>query len=173
MYKKYCSAFIMIPSVNLIVAMNKKGVIGEQNKLPWALPNDLRHFKETTRNHTVIMGRNTYLSIGKALPHRHNIVLSRQSNWQAHNCLHATNLSSALTISVTFAPCKVFIIGGAQIYREALPLVSTIYLTLVHIEKDGDSYFPTTWNDLLTNWRYCYLAAFVLWCVCRSLEGTY
>ena len=128
--------------LSLIVALDAQGVIGKDNSIPWRHPVDVRHFRRVTAGHAIIMGRATYESIGKPLPKRHNIVVTRKQDYRAEGCLIAHDLASALELAYALdaEPC---IIGGTQLYREALPLVTRIYLTLVPGEHEGDSYFPT------------------------------
>ncbi len=128
------------PILSIIVAIARNRVIGRGNRLPWHLPADLRHFKQTTMGHPIIMGRKTYESIGRPLPGRQNIVITRNRNFRAEGCLVVHSLQEALA-AVPDAE-EVFIIGGASLYREALPLADRIYLTLVDAEVEGDTVFP-------------------------------
>jgi dihydrofolate reductase len=127
--------------VSAIVAMSENRVIGRDNQLPWKISGDLKRFKLITLGHPVIMGRKTFESIGKLLPGRENIIISRQSDFSFPGAVVFHRLEDAL------AHCKktaseAFIIGGAEIYRLSMPYVSRIYLTLVHREIEGDTYFP-------------------------------
>lgn len=123
----------------VIAAMSKNRVIGKDNKLPWDLPEDLKRFKELTLNKTVIMGRKTFDSIGKPLPNRDNIVLSR-SNINIDGVQVAASIEKALEFA---NPDKdVFIIGGQNIYEQTMELVDYIYLTVVNSTIEGDAYFP-------------------------------
>lgn len=124
--------------VTLVVARADNGVIGRDNALPWRLPADLRHFKRLTLGKPVIMGRRTFESIGKPLPGRENIVLTRDTGWQAAGVTVAAGLDTALAND---AP-EVSVIGGAQVYAVALPLADRIYLTEVHATPDGDTVLP-------------------------------
>lgn len=132
-----------VEPLNLIVAMSDKRVIGKDGKLPWSVPEDMRHFKATTMGHAIIMGRKTYESIGRPLPGRTNIVLTRDPwAWSApKGVLAVTSLDDALAFARGIDP-EPFIIGGASVYAEALPLVTRIYLTIVHGEYEGDAFFP-------------------------------
>lgn len=128
----------------IIVAAAKNGVIGIENRLPWHLPQDLKYFKSVTMGKPVIMGRKTYESIGRPLPGRMNIVVTRDKSWNASSDLVVVHsLDDALKV----AACnesgaeEAMVIGGAQIYREALPLVDRVYLTEVGIEPEGDAFF--------------------------------
>ncbi len=126
--------------LSVIAAVARNNVIGNENKLLWHMPADLKHFKSVTSGHSVIMGRKTYESIGRALPNRRNIVISRQAGYSAAGCEMSRSLDEAITA------CKgeeeVFIIGGADIYRQALSLSDRIYLTRVAADFKGDAYFP-------------------------------
>lgn len=125
---------------NIIAAVAKNGVIGKNNQLPWHLPDDLKHFKQLTEGHMVIMGRKTFESIGKPLPKRLNIVITRQKNYQKPGVVTAANLTDALTQAPDYQ--KIFIIGGASLYQMALPLAERFYLTEVLADVAGDAYFP-------------------------------
>ncbi|MFO8140375.1 MAG: dihydrofolate reductase [Marinobacter sp.] len=137
----------------LIVAMARNRVIGRNNQLPWYLPGDLRYFKQATMGKPIIMGRKTWESIGRPLPRRMNVVISRNPEWQAPaGTVAAGSLEAALVKAEAQAELEggeeVMIIGGGQIYAEALPMVDRIYITQVHAEVDGDAYFPEVdWND--------------------------
>lgn len=126
-------------TVSIVVAISENHVIGKDNKLLWYLPNDLKHFKEITSGHTVIMGRKTYESVGKPLPNRRNIIITRQ-NITIEGCEVVNSIEAALALCTNEA--EVFIVGGAEIYRQSMHLTDRIYLTIVHKEFDGDSYFP-------------------------------
>jgi dihydrofolate reductase len=126
--------------ISLIVAVADNGVIGRGGSLPWHLPDDLAHFKRTTLGKPVIMGRRTFVSIGRALPGRQNVVVSRDPGFTARGCLVARDLDEALGLHST-AP-EQLVIGGASLYEEALPRAQRIYLTRVHASPAGDVYFP-------------------------------
>jgi dihydrofolate reductase len=125
---------------SLIVAAAENGVIGRGNRLPWHLPADLAHFKRTTMGRPVIMGRRTWESIGKPLPGRRNIVVSRTPGFSAPGCVVAPDLSSAYALSA--GETEVFVIGGTQLYEAALPGADRIYLTRVLASVEGDARFP-------------------------------
>lgn len=125
--------------LSIVVALSKNKAIGKDNQLLWHLPTDLKHFKNITSGGTVVMGRKTYDSIGKALPNRKNIVISRQQNLILDDAVVVASLNEALAQT---NDNEVFIIGGADIFKLALPLCSTIYLTTVHEEFDADTFFP-------------------------------
>jgi dihydrofolate reductase len=126
--------------ISSIVAMAENGVIGRNNQLPWHLPADLKHFKNITSGHAILMGRKTFESIGRPLPQRTNIVLTRNERYQADGCLIAKTLEEA--VALTPPHQDLFIIGGAEIYKQYLPQVQKLYLTLIHQSFSGDAYFP-------------------------------
>ncbi len=132
--------------VALIWAMAPNHVIGRNNKLPWYLPNDLKYFKQVTFGKPVIMGRKTFESIGKPLPGRTNIVISRNPDFQAPGCRVVDSLAAALELADSVALIEgieeVMVMGGGEIYRQALPYADRLYLTEVHAEIEGDAYFP-------------------------------
>lgn len=126
--------------ISLIVAMAENRVIGKDNELPWHLPDDLKWFKKSTLGKPIIMGRKTWESIGRPLPGRRNIVVSRNPDYHAEGCETVTDLNAVL--ASTDCLDEVVIIGGAGLYEVALPFVQRIYLTRVHADVDGDTYFP-------------------------------
>ncbi len=136
--------------VSSIVAVAKNNVIGRQNDIPWYLPSDLKYFKKTTLNHHIIMGRNCFESIGRALPKRTNIVITRQPFFMASNCLVARSIEEALEIALDNGEQEAFIIGGGQIYTQSVPFWDKIYLTEVDLDVKGDIFFPSInyeeWN---------------------------
>lgn len=125
-----------------IVVMSKNHVIGKNNQLLWHLPDDLKHFKNLTLHQVIIMGRKTYTSIGKALPSRINIVITHDEQFVAPDCTVVSSISAAFSEAEKYADKKIFVIGGGEIYRQAMPFITTIYLTLVDANIDGDTYFP-------------------------------
>lgn len=129
-----------MPQCCLIAALARNRVIGRDNRLPWHLPDDLRHFKALTLGHPVLMGRKTYESIGRPLPGRVNIVVTRQPGWQAAGVQVAHSLAEALAQAADAT--QVFVIGGATLYVEALPLADVLYLTEIEQDVNGDSSFP-------------------------------
>jgi len=131
---------------SLIVAAAENGVIGLQGQLPWRLPADLQHFKALTLGHPIVMGRRTFESIGRALPGRTNIVVTGQPTWPAPaGVLLAHSLPEALALAAQQPGGEeVCVIGGGEIYRQALPAVDVVYLTEVHTTvPDGDAFFPS------------------------------
>ena len=131
--------------ISIIVAMSRNRVIGLKSKLPWHLPSDLTHFRQLTMGHPVIMGRKTYESLPnhfRPLPGRSNIVLSRSLN-NSSQVLIARSLENALDIAkVEPGHEEVFVIGGASVYEQALPIANRLYLTTVETECEGDAFFP-------------------------------
>ncbi len=131
--------------ISIIAAMDKNRGIGKDNALPWAgkTPRDMKHFRELTTGHTVIMGRKTFDSIGKALPNRMNIVLTRDKGWSAKDVWHEHSFEAALKEAARNGSSEeVFIIGGASLYAEALPLANRMYLTEIDGEFTCDTFFP-------------------------------
>ena len=128
--------------ISVIVAYGKNRVIGKDNKMPWHLPADLRYFKETTLGKTVVMGRKTFESIGKALPGRKNVVISSQEGINATGCEVISSFEAALQIAKEE---EIFIIGGATIYEQAIEHADLLYITFIEEDFDGDAFFPE-WN---------------------------
>lgn len=129
------------PRVSLIAAVARNGVIGRGNALPWHLPQDLKRFRALTTGHPIIMGRRTYESLGRPLPNRHNLVVTRDPHFAAAGCSVAASLEAAIA-ACAGATDEIFIIGGAQIYRQALPLAQRLYLTEIDQDFEGDTHFP-------------------------------
>jgi dihydrofolate reductase len=128
--------------VSIIVAASTNNVIGRNNQLIWHLPNDLSFFKNTTWGSVVIMGRKTFESVNKALPGRINIVITKQPQWKADNVITAKNLNDSLE-KANETNCKeIFVIGGGEIYKECFSTTDRIYLTRVHAQIEGDTFFP-------------------------------
>jgi dihydrofolate reductase len=126
--------------IAVIAAMTDNRVIGRDGTIPWDLPEDRRHFRELTLGHTVIMGRKTFESIGRPLPGRRTIILSRRRDFRAEGCLVVHDLDAAL--AAASGENEVFICGGGELYREALPRAGRLYLTVIHLPVDGDTFFP-------------------------------
>ena len=126
--------------IAIVVAMAENRVIGRENRLPWHLPADLRHFKQLTLGKPVLMGRRTHESIGRPLPGRTNIVVTCDRSYTAPGCVVAHSLESALEAAAGGA--EAMVIGGTELYRQLLPRADRIYLTLVHAEFVGDAFFP-------------------------------
>lgn len=138
--------------VSAIVATAKNNVIGKDNGIPWYLPADLKFFKRTTLNRHIIMGRKTYESIGHPLPKRTNIIITRNLYYVISNCLVAHSIEEALAIAKDNDEVEVFIIGGSEIYKKAMPFLDRIYLTEVNLEIEGDTFFlslsPSEWKEV-------------------------
>ncbi|RJR15063.1 dihydrofolate reductase [Candidatus Microgenomates bacterium] len=147
--------------ISLIAAISQNRVIGNENKLLWHIPQDLQRFRALTSGHPVIMGRKTYESIGRPLPNRTNIIVTRDRNFAANKCLIAHSLEEAIEIaqkhlsdfeefqkvknsvpSSGVDPNEIFVIGGGQIYQEAIKFAHKLYLTIVHQDFSGDAIFP-------------------------------
>lgn len=126
--------------ISIIAAVDRNLTIGRKGGLPWKLPADLRHFRDLTTGHVVIMGRKTYDSIGKLLPNRINIVISGKSNLDIPGCIIAASVEEAL--NKTPDNQEIFIIGGGEIYNQFLPLAQKLYLTKIDHQFDGDIFFP-------------------------------
>ncbi len=126
--------------ISLIVAMTRERVIGIDNKLPWSIPEDLKRFRQITSGHPVIMGRKTYESIGRPLPKRPNIVISRQKDLRIEGVTVVSSLTAALEL--VKSEKEVFVIGGGEIFKEALPMAHRFYITWVEEKIAGDAYFP-------------------------------
>ncbi len=127
------------PCLTLVVAYARNRVIGRDNTLPWRLPGDLAHFKRTTLGHPIIMGRNTWESLGRPLPGRHNIVISRNPDYRAEGATVVDSLQAALH---AVQGEQAFVIGGAQIYTQALALATRIIATEIQADVPGDAFFP-------------------------------
>ncbi len=126
--------------ISLIAAMAKHRVIGKDNTMPWHMPADLAHFRQVTTGKPVIMGRKTFDSIGRLLPGRRNIIISRQAKPDGLNADWVHSLEQALDLVVGID--EVMVIGGGELYRQALPLANRLYITEIDVEVTGDAYFP-------------------------------
>jgi len=131
--------------ISLIVAMSENRVIGRDGGLPWRLSADLRRFKRLTMGHHIIMGRKTFQTIGRLLPGRTSVVLTRRTGFHAGGAVVAHHIEEAKGLAA--GDDEVFVIGGGEIYREALPSVDRIYMTLVHASIEGDTFFPELQPD--------------------------
>ena len=159
-------------NISIIVAVSENNTIGKNNQLLWRLPNDLKFFKNTTWGMPVIMGRKTFESFGKALKGRFNIVITRQKDWKADNVIKAKDLNDAL-VKASQTNCKeAFIMGGGEIYGQYIKIADKIYITRVHTEKEGDTYFPvidrnkwklTSYEDFLRDEKHPYDYSFQVW----------
>lgn len=148
------NTFESLVPVAMIVAMAKNRIIGVNGKLPWYLPEDLKFFKRMTQAKPLVMGRKTYASIGKPLPNRLNIVVTRDTSFQAAGTRVCHDLSAALELADQQATIEaaeeIMVMGGGEIYRQALPFAQRLYITEVDIDVDGDAAFP---EFSLDDWR--------------------
>lgn len=128
--------------ISIIAAMDENCCIGKDNRLPWHLPADLHRFKALTMGHHLIMGRKTYESIGRALPGRQSIIVTRQIGYIAPGCQIRSSLKAAVSAAVEAGETEAFVIGGAQIFSQALSLAQRMYLTLIQAQYDCDIHFP-------------------------------
>lgn len=141
---------------SMIVAMSENRVIGINNKLPWYLPNDLKYFKQVTMGKPIVMGRKTFESIGKPLPGRANIIITRNKDWAAEGVKVSHSLEQAFELAQAVGEIdgkdELMIIGGDQIYKSCLACVDRIYLTQVHAHVEGDAWFPdvdwSQWQEI-------------------------
>ena len=130
--------------IAMIAAMANNRVIGKDNKMPWHLPEDLRHFKAMTLSKPIVMGRKTYESIGRPLPGRHNIVISRNNQLSIEGVTCVKSFDEAITAA---GDCEeMVVIGGGQLYQQLLPQADVLYLTLIDVDVEGDTVFPV-WDD--------------------------
>ena len=128
--------------ISIIAAMGRNRAIGYQNTLPWRLPTDLQRFKQLTLGHHMIMGRKTFESIGRPLPGRTSIIITRQKDFQAEGCFIAHSLDAAIALAKSRGEQEAFVIGGAEIYAQALSKADRMYLTLVEAAPEADAFFP-------------------------------
>lgn len=158
------------PRISLVVAIASNRAIGKDNQLLWHLPNDLKFFKKTTTGHAVIMGRRTFESIGKALPNRRNIVVTRQTDYQADHIETVPSVKEALALCT--GDDEVFVIGGGQLYEHTLSVADRVYLTRVEANIEGDTFFPELpedeWERISAEThpaddRHAYSYAFEIW----------
>ncbi len=126
--------------LSAIVAMSENRVIGKDNQLLWRLPVDLKNFKQITMGKPILMGRKTYQSIGRALPGRLNVIITRDKKFTAQDCMVVHSIEEALAVAQNEE--EVFVIGGAELYQQMLPLLDRIYMTIVHHTFSGDAFFP-------------------------------
>ncbi len=126
--------------VSIIVAMSLNRTIGIDNALPWRCPDDLKHFKALTMGHHLIMGRKTFQSIGRALPGRTTVVVSRDHEWHLEGCLVTNSIPEAVAASASDP--EVFVVGGAEIYAQTMGIAETLYVTEIQKDVDGDTLFP-------------------------------
>lgn len=136
--------------ISAIAALTRNRVIGKDNQIPWYLPADLKFFKRTTQGHHIIMGRKNYQSIGKPLPKRTNVVITRDPFFISTGCVVVHSIEEALKVAQDNGEEEAFIIGGGQIYEQAMPYVQRLYLSEIDVELDGDVFFPEIDYD---NWK--------------------
>ncbi|PLS03515.1 dihydrofolate reductase [Neobacillus cucumis] len=127
--------------ISFIVAMDQNGAIGKDNQLPWHLPEDLKFFKRVTMGHPIAMGRKTHESIGRVLPGRENIVITRQAGYQCEECTIFYSIDEFVTNSQNKND-EIFVIGGAEIFQETFPFADRLYITYIEETFDGDTFFP-------------------------------
>jgi dihydrofolate reductase len=144
-------------TVTLVAAVARNGVIGSSNDLPWYIPDDLKHFKQLTIGHTLVMGRKTYDSIGRPLPGRTTIVITRQPDWSVDGVTVARSIEEALKLA---GGNDVYVAGGGEIYRQALSLADRLELTELDADLDGDTVFPpydpSDWTEVAREQHPCY-----------------
>jgi dihydrofolate reductase len=131
-----------MPKISIISALAENRAIGKDNRLLWHIPEDLKRFQKLTRGHVVIMGRKTFESIGRALPKRVNIVISRDLDFKPENCLVASSFEDALEKARQMEKDEIFIIGGGQVYNQAIGQADKLYLTIVPGSYEADTFFP-------------------------------
>ena len=137
-------------TISAIVATAKNGIIGKDNQIPWYLPTDFAYFKRVTLNHHIIMGRNCYESIGRPLPKRTNIIVTRNPFYIATGCITVHSVAEGLKIAEQNGETEAFIIGGGEIYKQTMHLLDKIYLTEVALDTEGDVFFP---KMLAADWQ--------------------
>src|SRR5699024_4652706 len=129
-------------------ALDDNGLIGAGGGMPWHLPVDLRYFKRTTLHKPVLMGRRTFESIGRALPKRHNLVLTRDENFAAEGCIRVASIDTARAFAAAHGAAQLVVMGGAQVYAATLPLAQRLYITRIHARFEGDTWFPAVdWSQ--------------------------
>ena len=128
--------------ISLLAALGRNRVIGFENRLPWHLPDDMKHFRETTTGHSIVMGRRTFESVGRPLPDRNNIVLSRQTAWRAPGVEAASDPEAALALAEKHVGQDLYVIGGEAVYEAFIDRASELLLTRVETECPGDAFFP-------------------------------
>ncbi len=160
------------PLISIIVAAAENNAIGKNNQLLWNLPNDLKFFKNTTWGFPVIMGRKTFESVNKPLPGRTNIVVTNKPDWAAPTVITAATIEDGISKAATTNSKQVFILGGGEIYKQSMDLADEIYITRVHAELEGDTFFPEIaadkWalfsnEDFEIDEKHAYAYSFQLW----------
>jgi dihydrofolate reductase len=170
----------MTAPVSLVLAMASNGVIGANNKIPWRIPDDMKRFKSITMGRPIVMGRKTWDSLPhKPLPGRSNIVITRHTNWKADGAAVAHSLNDAIALAEHESPSEIAVIGGAEIYKAALPRATLVHLTQVHRDFDGDVRMPpfdsSQWRETSREngetedgLRYSYVTLTRIWCALAS-----
>ncbi|MCL6555474.1 MAG: dihydrofolate reductase [Burkholderiales bacterium] len=128
------------PRISIIAAMAANRVIGQGNRLPWHLPEDLQHFKALTMGHHIVMGRKTFASIGRVLPGRTTVIVTRKVDYAAPGCIAVNSIDAAL--AACHGDSEIFFAGGAEVYAQVLPIADRLYLTEIKRDFPGDAYFP-------------------------------
>jgi dihydrofolate reductase len=145
--------------ISIIVAVAENGVIGADGGIPWQLPGDQAHFKQLTLGRCIVMGRGTHESIGRLLPGRSTIVVSRNHEYRVEGALVAGSLESAIRMAIDRGDEEVFVVGGAALYCEALPLADRLHLTRVHADVPGDVHFPDPSERQAEGWKLIHQVA--------------
>lgn len=136
--------------ISSIVAVSENGVIGKDNQLPWHIPADLKYFKKVTKGHHVMMGRKCFESIGKPLPARTNLVLTRNQSFQHDGVVRIHSLTEGIKLARDSGETELFILGGAEIFKQTLPIIDKLYFNTIHGVFEGDTFWPQTdW----TQWK--------------------
>lgn len=135
--------------ISIVVAAAENGVIGKDNQLLWKLSSDLKRFKNITTGHYILMGRKTFESIGKPLPNRTSLIISRNFECDFENCYVFKTISDAIIYAAQQGQEEIFVVGGGEIYKQTMTLANTIHLTIVHTEIEGDTHFE--YDD--SNWK--------------------
>ncbi len=138
-------------TVSIIAAVATNNVIGRDNKLPWHMPADLKQLKKTTMGHHVLMGRKTFMEIGKPLPGRVNVVITHNPDFAAEGIAIARSIDEAISKAETAGDDEIFVLGGAEIFRQSIHRADRMYITRIHAEPEGDTFFPEF--DDVNEWR--------------------
>ena len=135
---------MILPRLSILVAMARNRVIGQNNTLPWHLPADLRHFKSLTMGKTIVMGRKTYQSIGRPLPGRANIIITRQTSYEVPGAVVVNSIEDALKVcrETSVHDSEIFIIGGEKLFRQTIKICQRMYITEIQRDFEGDTFFP-------------------------------
>ena len=159
-------------TISLVVAASENNAIGKNNQLIWHLPNDLKFFKNTTWGFPVIMGRKSFESVNKPLPGRTNIVITTNPDWKAETVIVVNNLKDAIQKAAETNSKQIFIIGGGEIYKQSMDIADSIYITRVHVDVEGDTFFPvideskwklTSNQDFEADEKHAYSYSFQIW----------